>query len=1013
MKFIPLNIKTTYSFLKSALTISDLAKASSTFNYSGVGIADENALFGICEFVKTMDKNKYSSVIGATLSVDQYTIVCYIKNEEGYANLIHLVSVASKTPLTFEQFKTRASGLIQVFPAVQKAINIFEDDAVATLKKTLIPFVMLTNDFYLGIDMNNPKNHAYVQNVRAFAQKYNYDCIAFPTIEYMFPNDAITLKILEAIEKNEKLSTKEYIGYNYFKTNEAYNEEYSEIEIFNQTRLLESSNFHFFKKRGNILNYGKLTNQDSKELLRKLTFDGLRRIGKDADLTYVDRVNYELSVINGMGFEDYFLIVEDMIHYARTHGIPVGPGRGSAPGSLVSYCLGITEIDSIKYNLLFERFLNPQRLTMPDIDIDFEDIKRDQILTYLKDKYGEELVAHVITYQTIGAKQALRDIGRVFSYKESDISRMSKMVTEYNATLRQTYKMSKVFKDLIDSDSYYLEIVKLATKIEGLIRQRGQHAAGIILNDVPLEEAMPVVYDSDFVVSQFDKDYLEDLNFLKFDLLGLRNLQTIEYAISLINDNNLNLYNIPYEDDNVYKTIREDRVMGLFQLESTGMRSAVREVKPTSFDDIVAILALFRPGPMKNIPTFARRKNGIEPVPTMIKPLEVILKSTYGIIIYQEQIMQLVRNMAGFSYAEADTFRKAISKKHHETMEKLKKTFIDGSISNGYSSSDADTVFATIERFASYGFNKSHSVAYSVLACRMAYLKHYYPAQFFSALFETLSLINENKVQDYIKEMNYYGIKLNNPSVNLSEVRYYNVKNNIYIPLSAIKGIRNELVNKLVEIREMVGGFKDIHDFFYQLGGLRLDENFYRSLIDAGALDDFGYNRATLRGNLIRLYNCGALYAELLNKQNEMSDDMKVKIIEFEDDTNNDYKLEENALGIALSNNVLEINRDIIIALNGDNLALMLTKRNRNHAKLIGKVDRCRRIKNKNGEQMTFVDFTTLDSTISVTLFPSLNKTSGHLIRENSILIIDGYLNYYAERTTFVAEKITKLEEAF
>ncbi|HPK67715.1 MAG TPA: DNA polymerase III subunit alpha, partial [Bacilli bacterium] len=871
MSFIPLHVYTGYSFLQSGITEENFLKALKKRGFKGSGITDFNSLSGVPHFYKALKQEKLNLLAGVDFLIDDNLLSFFALNEEGYRNLLKLLFIKRTGNLTYEEVGRHKAGLAVVLAiAHSKLSSLFETER-DQIPHFLLPISNLGEHFYLGIEFGVEEDELFVAYMRDFARTHGYQTIAFPFIRYIEKKDAIVLEIAKAIRDDSELAIQELEGSEYLLTKEEIARFFTEQEIENTNRLLKLSSFRFEEKRGHLLRYQKSDDITSDAYLKNKALEGLRNkipvIGEE----YLSRLNYELDVIAKMGYSDYFLIVSDYVAFAREHGISVGPGRGSAAGSLVSYALGIVSCDPIKHNLLFERFLNPERQSMPDIDIDFSDVRRSEVIDYLRSKYGRDKVANIMTIQTIGAKQALRDIGRVYKIETREIDMISKLIIDANSSLRENYRKNPAFKKLVDSDKYYLNIVSLAALIEGLPRQSGLHAAGIILNDSPLEEVLPVNVDfnGDYI-AEYEMNYLEEQGFLKMDILGLRNLSIIDECLSLIRQNrgiSLNYQEIPFEDKKAIRIIKEGRTMGLFQLESAGMKKAISTLEPEGFEDIVALLALFRPGPMDNIPSYARRKKKKEPIVYPSKALEEILASTYGIIVYQEQITQIVRKMADFSYGQADVFRRAISKKDSAQLSSLEQNFVAGAIKNGYSHSEAKSVFDLIYKFADYGFNRSHSLCYAVLACQMAYLKTYYTPEFYAAILGSSSGSNDTKFNETLNEVRKMGIKILNPDINRSGQTFIVKDGALIFPLFAVKGILGALVDAIIKERNNGGPFTDFFDFVARMIAYKINQNQIGKLIDAGAFDNFAISRSSLRATINSALRYGSM---LYSKDGQM-----------------------------------------------------------------------------------------------------------------------------------------------
>ena len=715
-----------------------------------------------------------------------------------------------------------------------------------------------------------------------------------------------------------------------------------------------------------------------------------------------------------MGYADYFLIVADFVNYSKNHNILVGPGRGSAAGSLVSYALNITEVDPLKFDLQFERFLNKARKSMPDIDIDFMDTCRDRVIQYMRDKYGNNKVANIVAFQTIQAKQALRDIGRVYNIPTRHIDLLSKSITD-KVTLREAYKTLPTFKNLVDSDKYFLEVVSLASKIEGLPRQAGQHAAGIILNNEPIEKVLPVNVDLEGnYTSQYEKDYLESQGFLKMDFLSLRNLTAIDYCLNLINEHqnkSLSFYELPYEDKNIFDVIRKGQTIGVFQLESSGMRNAIKIIQPKEFLDVVTLLAIFRPGPMDNIKDYVDRKNGKIKVTYMSESLKEILAPTYGVLIYQEQINKIAQVMAGFTPEDADLFRRAVSHKEKSVLESSRKSFIKGSINNGYSEANAVAMFNNILKFADYGFNKSHAVVYSIIACRMAYLKYYYPLEFYASILTISSGTSDHKFSDYVSEIKARGYQVYSPDVNKSQKNFVIYNNGLLFPLTMIKGVTDIAINKIIEEREENGEFTDFFNFVSRMYNKGISESVVTKLIDSGALDSLYKSRASMRNTLRYAYQLAELSYDkngqlildaTLDNQKQFFIDVDIPLVNL--------NLEYDALGIMLSDNPLRYKKDLLEM----NHTISLHEASESYGKVnvAGIISNVKTIKvKKNNTTMAFIKIFDESDELEVTVFPRIYEASFQILTKNNIILVKGRYEHNKDKESFVADEISLLEE--
>lgn len=1009
--FVPLRIVSCYSFLQSGLTIEKIISSVNKNDYFGLGLCDNGVMFGVPSFAKASEKNNRPYIIGVETHINDDVICLYALNEEGYHHLMEISTSIQKEEFNLDYLKERTAGLVGIIETHNdKFKELFLNDEKGFIRYLFDYSELFKNGFYLGIEVICKEDVSYANKLRRFAKDHSYETIAFPKILYQKKDDAIVLKIVEAIKNEETLTEKKLEGQQYFMNIDAYLKIYNSFEINNTKKLLESSSFNFHTKRGELLHYPV---NDSVTTLKDNCYQALEKLGLKDNELYIKRLDYELETIIKMGYADYFLIVQDYVSYAKRNNILVGPGRGSAAGSLVSYLLNITQIDPLIYNLQFERFLNPYRQSMPDIDVDFMDIRRDEVVQYMREKYGNERVANITTFQTIQAKQSLRDIGRVYSFQDNFIDLLSKRISKNNISLREAYKSLPEFRQLVDSDSYFLQIVSLASKIEGLIRQSGLHAAGIILNNSPLENALPIITDfSNHYISQYEMGHLEEQGFLKMDFLGLRNLTTIAYCVNLINKHypnaNLDAQNLPFDDPKVYELIANGQTMGIFQIETSIMKRGIKILKPNCFMDIVALLALNRPGPMSYIPSYAKRKEGKEAVIYDDPVLENILKETYGIIVYQEQINQIATTMAGFSMGEADMFRRAISKKDNEKMLDNEKAFIDGSIKNGHSEQVAKKVFDTIKRFANYGFNKSHSVVYSVIACQMAYLKAYYPLEFYASILETSSSASDSKFNEYISEMKKRNIAIIAPHINKSTKEFIRNENGLLFPLNAIHGVNELLADNIIEERNN-GEFKDFFDFVSRMYHFKINESQINALINAGCFDEFNTSRASFRVSI----RSALQYAELTNKENGQldigfSDFIKPYLINDHDDPLENLEKEYEALGIMISNNPLHYKEDI---LRSKNVISIVDAKNNKTAKIAGLIRSVKTITTKKGSTMAFIKLVDETDEIELTVFSDLYVSSIANLEKNKLIIADIKREVRNENIDYIASAIAPLEE--
>ncbi|MEG0033994.1 MAG: DNA polymerase III subunit alpha [Bacilli bacterium] len=1015
MNYVPLHINTAYSFLSSSVLIDKLILKLKKINIDKCGIADNGTLFSWPSFDEKCNENKISPLFAIDVNIEGNLFTIYASNEEDYKQIIKISEITANRAdfsITYDEIKSLSSSLVAVIST--ESGNIFFNTSIDEINENLKKYVKLFSTLYVGIESYS-FNKERVKIIREFLLKYPHDFLAFPHIKYLKTEDAISLKILDCIKKNEHLDFDAEIeesGEYYLKDELEINKDYLENELLNTIIFSNKFDFKINIKRGELL---KFNSEVSKTSLASLVNKGLVELKLDHIKEYTERLDYELNIIDKMGYNDYFLIVQDYVNFARKHGILVGPGRGSAAGSLVSYLLNITKVDPLKYDLLFERFLNTERISMPDIDIDFEDSRREEIVTYLKQKYGYDRVANIVTIQTIQAKQSLRDLARVYSLNSRDIDDLCKLLTNNKFSLMQSYKNIEVFRNKINADEYYQKIFKLALKIENCPRQHGLHAAGIILNNNELETSLPIFYDENIKsnITQYEMGFLEKQGFLKMDLLGLTNLSTIQFILQLIKNNrdiDLSFDDIPIDDPIIFDgLINKLMTNGIFQLESAGMNNAIAQVKPTCFNDITAILALFRPGPMANIPIYAERKNKHTKISYIVPELEPILKPTYGIIIYQEQIMQIAQKIASFSLSEADILRKAISKKNASQMESLKAKFIKGAITNNYTNEKAKELYLLIEKFALYGFNKSHSVAYAMISTKMAYLKAKYPEEFYIAILSSVVGTNDAKFKNYLTEMSKRNINISTPSINKSQ-KIFSINNGkLIMPLSTIKGLMSTITDAILYERTQNGEFKDFYSFIYRMYDYTLTEPTLEKLIKSGCFDEFTTNRAALLAAIKDILRAVSLEKKTKGQCSIFGDNFTYNL-DLAEDIMQRSKDENDLLGIMVTNNPLATikaeYKDIIstpIGEFGDSM----------NVTLFAFIESKKIITTKStNKQMAFLTvFDEFNTKIDVTIFPNLYTTSAEIIAKNNIVLIKGHTEVGNRGLQLIADEIKLIKE--
>ena len=921
--YIPMFFKTDYSILASLLKINDLINFLKEKNITTIGIVDDNLSY-VMEYYNELKKNNIKLIPGLEINLEDKTIYLYAKNYEGYQNLCYI----SSNPITIDNIKNNSSNLIMVLPYNSKDLcNVFN-----------LP------DTYLAFKEDDEID-------------YNYKNIYLNIIRCLNKDDLEYLKYLELIKQGKTISDEIIINNDYYKEIEL---DKSILDNYNEINNL--CNFNIEKH--DLLPKYNFINEDSKSYLEKLCKKGLmKRFNNKVPMKYADRLMMELDVINSMGFNDYFLVVWDYVKFAKKNNILVGPGRGSAAGSLVSYSLGITDIDPIKYDLLFERFLNKDRITMPDIDIDFDSNRKDEVVNYVIEKYGRKRVCNIITYGTMKSKMVLRDVGRIFNL-EDKIDSFVKYI-DSNMSLKENLDNINI-KNMIEKDPLLSKVCMISLKFEGLKRLTSVHAAGVIISNKDLDRYIPLYDNNGTIVSGYTMNYIEELGLLKMDFLSLDNLILISNLCNEIKDININ--NIPLNDEKTLDIFRKVNTDGIFQFESSGIKNVLRKFRVDDFDDLAVILALFRPGPMQNIDSYIKRKEGKEKVTYVSDSVKEILESTYGIIIYQEQIMKIAEKMAGFTLSEADNLRRAMSKKKIELMKSYQDKFIEGSINNNYSKEDAEKTFDYILKFASYGFNKSHSVSYSLISYQMAYLKAHYPSYFMKYLLSNV-IGNEIKTKEYIDECKLNNINILMPDINKSNKEYTLEDKGIRFPLASIKNIGSTISNTIIEERSN-GEYKDFIDFITRTYSKGVNKKVLTTLINSGCFDSFN-NRRTLIDNLDIFIN----YAELVKDLDSSLVDKPEFDIKEEYSKDELINMEYDSFGFYLSMHPVQKYRDNNITTK--NIKMYFNKT----ITIYLLVDKKREINTKNNDKMLFLTGSDEYNSIELVVFPKVYENYYNITR--------------------------------
>ena len=1036
MPFIHLHVYSAYSLLTSTATVEQLVRDARAKGFSALALTDRNVMYGSVAFYKECLRNSIKPLLGLTVDVvspnlehESFPLVLLAKNNGGFQNLIKISSaVQTKSPegIPVKWLRHYASGLIAMTPGIQGEIEYYlsngeREKALQTVD--LYKQIFGRDNFYLSIqDQGLPGQKELVSQLARLGVETSTPLAASNQVHYLEKEDSFAQECLLAIKNGEKLQddSREKLGSSefYLKRAKEMGELFSEYPeaLENTLKIAEDCNVMLDFETRHLPKFPVPPEKNADGMLEELCFQGLEeRYGKPSP-KHIDRLKYELSIIKKMNFSDYFLIVWDFIKYSRERGILIGPGRGSAAGSIVSYVLYITDADPIEHNLLFERFLNPERISMPDIDIDFPDNRRDEVIEYVASKYGELHVAQIATFGTLAAKAAVRDVGRVFGLNTKELDRLSRLVpSRLGITLKVAIKESAGLREFIEESSKNKRILETAIKIEGLPRHTSTHAAGVVISEQPLTNVVPIQSgQSKVFLTQYSMDHLEEIGLLKMDFLGLRNLTLIDSILHSIQQKTrrkLDIHDIPVEDKDTFEMLGRGETTGIFQLESDGMRKVLMRLGPTRFEDIVAVNALYRPGPMENIPLFIDRKHGRQPIDYYHQDLEPILGDTYGVIVYQEQIMQIASQMAGFSLGEADLLRRAVSKKKKEVLDQEREHFVNGALKKGYDTQTANLIYDLIVRFANYGFNRSHAVAYSMIAYQLAYLKAHFPLYFMAALL-TSAIGNDVKIAQYARELQQMEIKLLPPSINKSAFSFQPEGDGVRYSLAGIKGVGIASLKEIFQARRNQP-FKDIFDFCIRVPQKAASRKVLEALIYSGAFDEFGLDRAVLLATIDVAIEHAQLVAPDDTGQIDMFAEaefsLKPKYTEVDPMRIEDkLSLEKDVLGVYLSKHPASIYEKEFKAAGVKKIA---SKSPGSKVRLGVYITEEKKIRTKKGEAMSFLTISDASGETDAVVFPSVYKQYGHVLGQGKMALLEGKFDEREGKSQFIVQQVLDLEK--
>lgn len=888
MAFTHLHLHTEYSLLDGACRIEKLLDRAKELGQTSVAITDHGVMYGVVEFYKAAKKRGIKPIIGCEIYVakrgrtdkvhgldnENRHLVLLCKNEIGYRNLVAIVSHAwtegfyNKPRADFELLRKHSEGLIALSAClageIPRALSVgdFKEAKEAALRYEEI---FGKGNFYLELQDHGIQEQAYTNpQIIRLSRETGIPLVSTNDCHYIEKEDHEMHRVLMCIQTNHTIEDEDTLEFGsnefYFKSEEEMRALFPDCpEAADNTQIIaEQCNLDFEFGNTKLPRFTTPDGSDNREYFRRLCYEGLHRYyGENPDPSIVERLEYEISTIDTMGYVNYYLIVYDFIRQAKSMGIPVGPGRGSGVGSIAAYCIGITGVDPLRYDLLFERFLNPERVSMPDFDVDFSDERRQEIIEYVVQKYGADHVAQIVTFGTMAARLAIRDVGRAMAIPYNVCDMVAKLVPmELNMTLDHALESVTELRDKYESDEQVHALLDMARKVEGMPRHTSTHAAGVVITDRPVMDYVPLSMNDESVVTQFTMTEIEELGLLKMDFLGLRNLSVIDNAERMIRKQvpGFRVENAPHDDPNVFSMIMSGATEGVFQFESAGMRRVIMQSMPESIEDLIAVISLYRPGPMKFIPTYVENRKHPEKITYRHPRLSKILDVTYGCIIYQEQVMRIFRELAGYSLGRADIVRRAMSKKKHKVMEEERKYFvhglkredgtveIEGCVARGVDEKTAEIIYDEMESFASYAFNKSHAAAYAVVSYRTAYLKYHFSKEYMAALLTSV-LGSSGKVATYMEECSRLGIKVLPPHVNESDTGFSVSEDNIRFGLLAIKNLGRGVITRMIAERRANGKFKSFYDFCKRMQGRDLNRRAVESLIRCGAFDGMGNNR--------------------------------------------------------------------------------------------------------------------------------------------------------------------------
>ena len=1092
-KFVHLHTHSEYSLLEAACRVKSIAKKAASYEMPAAALTDNGNMFAAIEFYfacldkgvkpilgldayiapeSRLEKKQDPNVRFSEASLGPRRLVLLAENFKGYQNLCSLSSIGYKEGfyykprIDYEVIKEYNKDLICLSGGLRgEVVDTFlkegPDAALAKVRKLKEIF---GDRFYL----ESCKTLPVWNDINKFLAEASKICsvpiVATNDVHYLTADDQIAQEVLVCIGSNKTLSddSRYKLGSSefYFKSSEQMTKLFSDNpEAIQKTlEIADRCNVKFNLKDSSgkmiyhLPSFPTEEGRSVKEEIKVRSEEGLKQrfeenakhgaiFTEEIKQNYFKRLDFELSIIDRMGFNGYFLIVQDFINWAKNRDIPVGPGRGSGAGSLVAYSLRITDLDPLPNFLLFERFLNPERISMPDFDIDFCQDRRQEVIRYVTEKYGAESVSQIITYGKLQTRAALKDVGRVLGMSFAEVDQVSKLIPDkLGVTLSESLEMEPRLREMMDLNPTVATLVDLALKVEGMVRHAGIHAAGVIIADGKLTDHAPMYRGADDEnVVQYDMKHAEKIGLIKFDFLGLKTLTHIHHALKLVKENRgieVHEKDIPMSDPKIYELLSRGDTAGVFQFEGEGITDATRKIKPTSFADITAITSLYRPGPMANIPEYTKRKHGELPVEYLLPDTKQVLEETYGIMVYQEQVMGIASLIAGYSLGEADMLRRAMGKKIKEEMDQHRERFMKGAIANGHNAEKSNELFDLMYKFADYGFNKSHAAAYSVITAQTAWVKHHYPAEFFAALLST-ELSDTDKVVKYVKDAQKRGLTVRIPNVNFSDYLFTVKGEEIYYGLGGIKGVGQSAVEAIIEARNQLPDkkFKSLSEFFENVDLRRVNKKVIESCIKSGAFDDFGYSRAELLSGYpllldravekqsdraigqVSLFDLGGSESEEV-KLPQVTPWTRTQTLSHEKDVLGFYLSDHPLLGfenlsrIWATGSIAEIpNMNIPEVTEQKRFSKFGQTETKKKVVLAGLIIESREMITKKGTRMAFAKIEDLSGTAELVIFPDVFSQFGHILKEEKPVVVGGSLELNEGAVKVIVESLAPFDD--